>query len=90
MCSGPRDRRRQQSPGTSSSRRATLVLAFGGMALKNNDVGGGGTSQHIVRGSLRQAQERGGEFVLIGPLRDDLPDEARRKWYPIRPGTETR
>ena len=27
---------------------SALVLAFGGMALKNNDVGGGGTSQHIA------------------------------------------
>src|SRR6202011_3496497 len=31
---------------------SALVLAFGGMALKNNDVGGGGQSQHIARERL--------------------------------------
>jgi biotin/methionine sulfoxide reductase len=67
---------------------SALVLAFGGMALKNNDVGGGGTSRHIARGQLRAARERGVEFHLIGPLRDDLPAEIDAVWHPIRPGTD--
>jgi biotin/methionine sulfoxide reductase len=68
--------------------RSSLVLAFGGMALKNNDVGGGGTSRHIARGQLRQARDRGAEFHLIGPIRDDLPTEIEAIWHPIRPGTD--
>ena len=67
---------------------SALVLAFGGMALKNNDVGGGGTSQHIARARLRAARRRGVEFHLIGPLRDDLPAEVEAVWHPIRPGTD--
>ena len=67
---------------------SALVLAFGGMALKNNDVGGGGTSQHVARGNLRAARGRGVEFHLIGPLRDDLPAEVERGLAPIRPGTD--
>jgi biotin/methionine sulfoxide reductase len=67
---------------------SALVLAFGGMALKNNDVGGGGTSRHIARQQLRAARDRGVEFHLIGPLRDDLPAEIHAVWYPIRPGTD--
>ncbi|HEX5320887.1 MAG TPA: molybdopterin-dependent oxidoreductase, partial [Stellaceae bacterium] len=67
---------------------SALVLAFGGMALKNNDVGGGGTSQHIARDRLGQARSRGAEFHLIGPLRDDLPPELDATWHPIRPGTD--
>ena len=67
---------------------SALVLAFGGMALKNNDVGGGGTSEHIAQGRLRAARSRGAEFHLIGPLRDDLPAEAEAVWHPIRPGTD--
>jgi len=47
---------------------SALVLAFGGMALKNNDVGGGGTSRHIAREQLRVARKRGVEFHLIGPV----------------------
>src|SRR5882724_4493339 len=65
-----------------------LVLAFGGMALKNNDVGGGGTSRHIARARLRAARDRGVEFHLIGPIRDDLPAEIEAIWHPIRPGTD--
>jgi biotin/methionine sulfoxide reductase len=67
---------------------SALVLAFGGMALKNNDVGGGGTSRHIVRERLMTARRRGVEFRLIGPLRDDLPEQLAAFWHPIRPGTD--
>ena len=67
---------------------SALVLAFGGMALKNNDVGGGGTSQHTARDSLAAARQRGVEFHLIGPLCDDLPEAVEAVWHPIRPGTD--
>src|SRR5271169_5894807 len=67
---------------------SALVLAFGGMALKNNDVGGGGTSQHIARSHLHAARQRGVEFHLIGPLRDDYPAEIEAYWHSIRPGTD--
>jgi biotin/methionine sulfoxide reductase len=67
---------------------SSLVLAFGGMALKNNDVGGGGTSRHIAREQLGAARDRGIEFHLISPLRDDLPAEIEAIWHPIRPGTD--
>ena len=67
---------------------SALVLAFGGMALKNNDVGGGGTSQHLARDSLAAARRRGAEFHLVGPLCDDLPAEIEAVWHPIRPGTD--
>jgi biotin/methionine sulfoxide reductase len=67
---------------------SAVVLAFGGMALKNNDVGGGGTSQHIARANMEAARKRGCQFHLIGPLRDDLPALAEAVWHPIRPGTD--
>ncbi|HJU20003.1 MAG TPA: molybdopterin-dependent oxidoreductase [Stellaceae bacterium] len=68
---------------------SALVLAFGGMALKNNDVGGGGTSRHVARDRLLAARRRGAEFHLIGPLCDDLPDAVAAVWHSIRPGTDT-
>jgi biotin/methionine sulfoxide reductase len=67
---------------------STLVLAFGGMALKNNDVGGGGTSQHIAKDRLTAARRRGVEFHLISPLRDDLSEDLEAVWHPVRPGTD--
>jgi biotin/methionine sulfoxide reductase len=66
-----------------------LMVAFGGMALKNSMVSSGGTSQHIVRGALRRMRARGAEFVLVSPLRDDLPEEVDADWLPVIPGTDT-
>ena len=67
---------------------SAMVLAFGGMAPKNNDVGGGGTSEHIARARLRAAHRAGAEFHLISPLCDDLPAEVEAVWHPIRPGAD--
>ncbi len=65
-----------------------LVLAFGGMALKNSMIGNGGVSRHIESGAMQRAAARGTVFHLVGPLRDDLPDEAAARWLPIRIGTD--
>jgi biotin/methionine sulfoxide reductase len=86
---GPQEAASRNNVGWDELATATeLVLAFGGMALKNNDVGGGGTSQHVARDRLLAARARGAEFHLIGPLRDDLPPEVEAVWHPIRPGTD--
>jgi len=66
-----------------------VVIAFGGMALKNSMVGGGGVSRHIERSSMHQARQRGCQFILVGPLRSDLPAEAGADWVPLVPGTDT-
>ncbi|MDR7127217.1 molybdopterin-dependent oxidoreductase [Pseudotabrizicola sp. 4114] len=65
-----------------------VVLAFGGMALKNSAVAGGGISRHVERGAMQAAQARGCRFHLISPIRDDLPVEAGAAWLPIRPNTD--
>ncbi|MDQ1077824.1 molybdopterin guanine dinucleotide-containing S/N-oxide reductase [Pseudoroseomonas cervicalis] len=66
-----------------------VVLAFGGMALKNSMVAGGGISQHVERGAMDRARARGCRFVLVGPLRSDLPEEAGAEWLSLRPNTDT-
>ncbi len=66
-----------------------IILAFGGMALKNSMVGGGGVSRHTERGSMLAARQRGCDFVLVGPLRDDLPAECAAEWLAITPNTDT-
>lgn len=65
-----------------------LVVSFGGMALKNSMVNGGGNSHHIVRGSIAKAASRGVRFVNISPIRDDMPDEAKGEWIAMTPGTD--
>ena len=66
-----------------------VVLAFGGMALKNNMVASGGVSRHIERDCMKAARARGCEFILVSPLRTDLPEEAAADWVPVIPNTDT-
>ncbi len=65
-----------------------VVLAFGGLPLKNTSVSSGGTSQHVARDHLLAAHRRGTKFHLISPLQDDLPATVEAAWHPIRPGTD--
>ena len=65
-----------------------LVLAFGGMALKNSMVASGGISRHIERDAMRKATQRGTVFYCISPLRDDFPEDAAAKWLPIPVGSD--
>ena len=66
-----------------------IVLAFGGMALKNSAVASGGITAHVERGAMAAARARGAEFILVGPLRSDMPGEAAAEWWPVRPNTDT-
>ena len=66
-----------------------VVLAFGGMALKNSAIAAGGVSKHVDRGAMAAARARGARFVLVSPLRDDFPREAGAEWLPAVPNTDT-
>ncbi len=65
-----------------------LVVAFGGIPAKNVFVTHGGVTQHHTARYLDQAAERGVEFALISPVRNDLPAGVPATWYPIVPGTD--
>lgn len=65
-----------------------LIVAFGGMAAKNSNVGPGGIGRHEVRASLTAARARGTQFVLVSPIRDDLPAELGAEWLAVAPGTD--
>lgn len=66
-----------------------VVVAFGGMALKNSRVASGGISRHVERGAMRNAAQRGCRFVNVGPLRSDMPEESQAEWLPVKPATDT-
>jgi biotin/methionine sulfoxide reductase len=66
-----------------------FILAFGGMALKNSFVAPGGVVRHSERDHMRACHARGGQFVLISPIRDDLPPEIGAEWLAPHPGTDT-
>ena len=66
-----------------------VVLAFGGMALRNSRVASGGISRHVERDAMRRAASRGCRFVNISPLRGDLPEDIAAEWRPAHPGSDT-
>jgi biotin/methionine sulfoxide reductase len=70
------------------ARHTELFVCFGGIPLKNTAVSPGGASRHPVREHLRAARARGAEFVLVSPLRDDLPDFVGAEWLAPVPGTD--
>jgi biotin/methionine sulfoxide reductase len=65
-----------------------LIVAFGGMAAKNSNVGPGGIGRHEVKSSLETARERGTQFINVSPLRDDFPKELSADWLAIIPSTD--
>ena len=66
-----------------------LVVAFGGLPLKNTQADFGGAAVHETPMYLAQLARRGVECVLISPLRDDLADNLHAQWLPARPNTDT-
>lgn len=66
-----------------------LIVAFGGMAVKNASVTPGGITEHRVAAHLEEAADRGIVCELFSPLRDDAPARLTRRWHPLRPGADT-
>lgn len=66
-----------------------VMLAFGGLPLKNAQIQNGGVGIHTTRDWMRRLGAGKGRFIGISPLRDDMPDELGADWVPIRPNTDT-
>ncbi|MBI5878254.1 MAG: molybdopterin-dependent oxidoreductase [Chloroflexi bacterium] len=68
---------------------ARLVVAFGGMALKNSQVNSGGVGVHSTEDGLRSLRAAGVQFVNISPVRDDAAAFLDAEWVAPRPNTDT-
>ena len=66
-----------------------VLIAFGGIPVKNSQVTSGGAGLHNLPGWLGEAQRRGIKLVVISPTRADIPAEMAAEWLPIRPNTDT-
>ena len=66
-----------------------LFVAFGGLPVKNGQIGQGGVGRHRQREAMLQAAAAGISFVNISPLRSDVMDEVSAEWLPARPSTDT-
>lgn len=67
------------------ARHTELLVAFGGIPVKNTFVAPGGMARHAIRGHLAGARARGMEIALFSPLRDDAARETDARWYPLVP-----
>lgn len=65
-----------------------LFVAFGGIPLKNGQIGQGGTGRHYQKESVVAASEAGIEFINISPLREDLLESVEGEWLAPRPNTD--
>lgn len=67
---------------------AEILLAFGGLALKNAQVASGGAVEHTLKPALEQLAKKGTRVINISPMRDDCPEFLNAEWIPIRPNTD--
>ena len=65
-----------------------MVLAFGGLPLRNVAVSSGGISRHTARDAIRAGMDRGCHFVSISPIRDDFDAAGNITWIAPRPATD--
>lgn len=65
-----------------------LLVAFGGIPIKNGQINAGGVGRHVQLEHLKAASQAGVEFVNISPIRSDIEDFASALWLPIRPSTD--
>ena len=66
-----------------------LVVAFGGVALKNAQCNAAGIVRHTARHWLQRARDNDVEFVNISPLKEDAADFLDAEWWPLKPNTDT-
>ncbi|WP_299303215.1 molybdopterin-dependent oxidoreductase [uncultured Litoreibacter sp.] len=65
-----------------------LVVAFGGIPIKNSQIDAGGMGVHSQRAGIEQAVAAGVEFVNISPLKGDVIPETNAEWLPARPNSD--
>jgi len=65
-----------------------VVVAFGGMALKNSMVAASMVSRHVEPGAMQRAAARGCRFVCVSPQKSDLPASIGAEWLAVIPGSD--
>jgi biotin/methionine sulfoxide reductase len=65
-----------------------LILAFGGLAMKNTQINSGGLARHVARGAQNAARASGVDFVNVSPVRGDIDEHQSARWIAPRPNTD--
>ncbi|MET9592076.1 molybdopterin-dependent oxidoreductase [Streptomyces sp. NPDC006516] len=66
-----------------------LVVAFGGLALKNSQINPGGLARHRTQDLQRKCRAAGVRFVNVSPIRSDTAGFLDAEWLPVIPNTDT-
>lgn len=66
-----------------------LVVAIGGLPLRNAQVNGGGASDHALNHWLQTLHNNGTAFINVSPVRNDLSALPDAEWLAIQPGSDT-
>lgn len=65
-----------------------LLVAFGGIPIRNGQINSGGVGRHVQLEYLKAASQAGVELINISPIRSDIEDFANAQWLALRPGTD--
>ena len=65
-----------------------LVVAFGGIPIKNSQIEAGGMGTHRQRAGIEKAIAAGVKFVNVSPLRGDVIGETNAEWLAVRPNSD--
>ena len=79
---------RNPTSWSSIAESTDLIVAFGGIGIRNTQVEPGGTGAHTTEDWLRKIAQRGTKFVSITPLRSDTPEFVSPEWIGPRPNTD--
>ncbi len=66
-----------------------LLVAFGGIPLRNSQINAGGVGSHTASAGVASVIDAGVQLVNVSPLRSDLDQGSRARWLAIKPGTDT-
>jgi biotin/methionine sulfoxide reductase len=78
----------EQAPFDEIAEHTELVVAFGGMPIKNSQVQYGGQGRHLLAARLEKCRDRGIRFVNFSPLAEDFIEAVEAEWIPTRPVTD--
>lgn len=68
-------------------RHCRVLVAFGGLPIKNAQVNAGGVGDHEVADRIRRLVAAGTALINVSPARADLADVSA-EWLSIRPNTD--
>ncbi len=77
-----------QTSWSSIVKSTELLVAFGGMPLRNGQISSGGLGRHRAREALFEAAKKGVDMINISPLKSDVSDDLGAQWIAPRPGTD--